>query len=348
MPDQFISAQKAGAPAGDRCILLFGLPRSGTTWLGKLFDSHPDTLYRHEPDTAARLQITHDPGAPESGRHVEEIRAFAAQLPAINALRVAGKRPLFAKSYLSAPRRYAMTAAIELARVGSRISPEFPVLIGPSRRKSLHPVVVWKSIQSLSRIGLVLDALPAARGIHILRHPCGYVASVRRGLASKRFSHNSADDEVYGLVRQIKDTAFGRRYGFGDDFQSYLYALTPEERIAWRWVLVNDKARHEAGDNARYMAVRYEDICADPLYGVRRMFDFAGLAMNEQTRAFATASTGETRAGYYSVFKNPEAAAWRWREELDDEVVARVMAIVARSDTGVFYSADAIETAPVA
>lgn len=30
------------------CILLFGLPRSGTTWLGKLFDSHPDTLYRHE------------------------------------------------------------------------------------------------------------------------------------------------------------------------------------------------------------------------------------------------------------------------------------------------------------
>ena len=32
-------------------ILLLGSPRSGTTWLGKLFDSHPNTLYLHEPDS---------------------------------------------------------------------------------------------------------------------------------------------------------------------------------------------------------------------------------------------------------------------------------------------------------
>ena len=34
-------------------ILLFGMPRSGTTWLGKIFDSHPQVLYRHEPDYLA-------------------------------------------------------------------------------------------------------------------------------------------------------------------------------------------------------------------------------------------------------------------------------------------------------
>src|SRR6185312_4530492 len=39
------------------CILIFGLPRSGTTWIGKLFDSHPDTLYRHEPDSVRRLSM---------------------------------------------------------------------------------------------------------------------------------------------------------------------------------------------------------------------------------------------------------------------------------------------------
>ena len=32
-------------------IFIFGVPRSGTTWLAKIFDSHPATLLRHEPDT---------------------------------------------------------------------------------------------------------------------------------------------------------------------------------------------------------------------------------------------------------------------------------------------------------
>lgn len=36
-------------------ILLCGIPRSGTTWIGKIFDSHPDTLYRHEPDSGKVL-----------------------------------------------------------------------------------------------------------------------------------------------------------------------------------------------------------------------------------------------------------------------------------------------------
>ena len=37
-------------------ILLFGMPRSGTTWIGKIFDSHIETLYRHEPDTWKKIK----------------------------------------------------------------------------------------------------------------------------------------------------------------------------------------------------------------------------------------------------------------------------------------------------
>ena len=35
--------------------LLFGMPRPGTPWLGKVFDSQPATLYRHEPDSGGAL-----------------------------------------------------------------------------------------------------------------------------------------------------------------------------------------------------------------------------------------------------------------------------------------------------
>jgi hypothetical protein len=38
-------------------LLLFGMPRSGTTWLAKIIDSHPDIIYRHEPDSREKIDI---------------------------------------------------------------------------------------------------------------------------------------------------------------------------------------------------------------------------------------------------------------------------------------------------
>src|SRR4051794_31786731 len=72
-------------------ILVLGFPRSGTTWLAKIFDSHPDVLYRHEPD---ELTMT-DPGLTPAA----QIRAWLLQ----RGLRAAGKRPSFPKSWRLAP-----------------------------------------------------------------------------------------------------------------------------------------------------------------------------------------------------------------------------------------------------
>ena len=52
-----MSAEALAAP-----ILILGAPRSGTTWLAKIIDSHPDVLYRHEPDKLAA-----EPVAPHRG-----------------------------------------------------------------------------------------------------------------------------------------------------------------------------------------------------------------------------------------------------------------------------------------
>lgn len=327
----------ANANAADDCILLFGMPRSGTTWLGKLFDSHPHVLYRHEPDTWREMRTGPDPASADAMRYAQQLQQFVRSLPQINALRVAGKRPIFAKAYMSRSHYRIVQASTEIARLGSRVFPRFPVIFHAGGENDPDRRVVWKSIQSLARLGSMLDALAQARGIHILRHPCGYVHSIRRGLTNGEFSRGGADRNVYGVVGRAVGTPLGDELGFDGSFEQYLRSLTPEERIAWEWVVVNEKAARDCADNARYLCVRYEDICAEPLAGVDRMFGFAGLDMNTQTRAFIAASTETTRDSYYSVFKNPQAAAWRWQNELEPKIIERVEAIAARSDIGAGY-----------
>src|SRR6185312_10315120 len=147
----------------NRCILVFGMPRSGTTWIGKLFDSHPDTLYRHE------------------------LEQFVACLPEWRSPKVVGKQPLFPKNYQSIAALCAYRLSVTAAKAASRARKDFPCLYRPTAARSERARLVWKSIESSGRLGACVEALPQARAIHLMRHPCGYVASVLRGAASKRF-----------------------------------------------------------------------------------------------------------------------------------------------------------------
>src|SRR5690348_17293271 len=71
-------------------ILVLGAPRSGTTWLAKIIDSHPDVLYRHEPDeTLPGPEIL-----PE-----QELPALLGRWAADRGPRTVTKRPFFPKSF---------------------------------------------------------------------------------------------------------------------------------------------------------------------------------------------------------------------------------------------------------
>lgn len=327
----------------DQPILIFGMPRSGTTWLGKIFDSHPDTLYQHEPDTWHRISIPRYPEAGETDCYTAIIQDFAADLPKLNALRVAGKLPLFPKAYLSYSRMHLMRISVWFAHLGGRLNLELPVFMHSTAEDYVQRRVVWKSIESLGRIGLILNVLPEAKAIHILRHPCGYIASVLRGQRGNRFTDNNSASEDYGIFKVTNNNFLGMQYQLSIE---KLKKLSPEERLAWQWVLLNQKALLESEATDRALCVRYEDICINPLKSTEQMFRFTGLEMTDQTRRFITASTTQADERYYSVYKNPEIAAMRWQEELSSKTIERVMAIVERSPFARYYSADSID-APV-
>ncbi|HEX5352520.1 MAG TPA: sulfotransferase [Rhodanobacteraceae bacterium] len=325
------------------CILVFGMPRSGTTWIGKLFDSHPDTLYRHEPDSVMRLSLPLYPEVEDAPRHREELEQFVASMPRLRSPEVVGKQPLFPKSYQSAAGLAVYRASVVAAKAASRIRRHFPCLYRPAAMTGDRARLVWKSIESPGRLGVCIKALPSARAIHLMRHPCGYVASVLRGEALHRFSDRNPSADQLWVLKLLLATASGKRRGLNlDDIKR----LSPEEHLAWRWVLTQEKILTDVTGNERVLTVRYEDVCADPIEMTRRMVEFAGLDWQAQTERFVLASTHAGGSDYYSVFKNPRTSAERWRSELDSKVIDRVLKILGTSPLRDFYGEGAT-TPPV-
>ncbi len=308
-------------------IFLFGMPRSGTTWIGKIFDSHPLTLYRHEPDSWSPISaVPLVPRVEDAPLYFSLLRRFVASVAAMNVPKVCAKTPVFKKAYQSTPAFEIQRVGALAAKIGGKVVPGFPV-VGASRRIHGEMRLVWKSIESLARLGVLIETFPAARAIHIIRHPCGYVSSVLRGEQRSHFEDNSGSSEDYGIYHLLLDTDLAKNHSLD---LGYLSSLTAVERLAWRWLLFNEKAIADCAKTDRALVVCYDDLCADPIGITRSMFDFAGLGWAPETQKFLGASTGSDDGAYYGVFKNSRLAASRWERDLSEEDQHRIIAIAEK------------------
>ena len=97
-------------------ILILGSGRSGTTFLAKLFDSHPRVLYRHEPDwLLVGNSIPFQPRLDELERYRDQTSRYLDSLAQIRSPKVSAHLPLFHKQHRSHARqrlqnRFALTA----------------------------------------------------------------------------------------------------------------------------------------------------------------------------------------------------------------------------------------------
>lgn len=315
-------------------VLLFGLPRSGTSWLGKIFDSHPKTLYRHEPDKHVR--IAEVPVVLPVSRPVEQLEGverFLGQVLANRSPEVNGKRPFFAKSYRSGARELLRRGLVAAARVLPRrrsLRVRIPDLIDPG---APAPPVVWKSINSVGRLGVLARALPRSRILLLVRHPCGQIASILRGHAAGKFGH-ALPSEQYRVLEALVSTDQGRAHGLT---LAALRNLKPVERMAWRWVLFLEKALEDVAGLAHCRVIRYEDVCAHPLEQARELLSFAGLDWNPQTEQFLEESTDGDSAEYFGVRRDPRYAMSKWQSELSGEDVRCILDVIRQSPAGRLY-----------
>lgn len=319
----------------DQLVMVLGAPRSGTSWLGKIFDSHPDVLYRHEPDLALwERRLPFFIPERETETFVEIAAEYVTRLMHTPTLKASGQLPTFPKNYYGFGMQPLRTGIINVLRwveaaSGSRRLRSFPVpdLVNLDSYAPLR--IVMKSVSASGRACVFLKALPGMRLVFLLRHPCGQIASTLRGLTQGKF-----DTGVF--VRDVLGTRSARRYGLTED---RLNAASYPEQLAWHWVAMNELVLEAMSghENARF--VLYEELCADPVPQARKLFSFTGLDWNRQTEDFIRRSTnyGGTER-YFSVFRNAVASANKWRAELDQEDQEVIMSVVARTSPGQLWA----------
>ncbi|HFC54001.1 MAG TPA: hypothetical protein ENJ43_06170, partial [Gammaproteobacteria bacterium] len=315
--DNAVSAEPSGTGMSRSrpVILLFGMPRSGTTWIGKIFDSHPATLYRHEPDSYMPFRELPLLISGDGEGYCREITRYVEKLPGCRLPVVTTKLPLFPKGYLSRGGYLMYRTSVYLSIAARRLLPGLGLpTFNPLGRSSGDDIrVVWKSIESLGRMGAICRCLANCRAIHIVRHPCGYVSSIIKGESQEKFFNQIKASEGYRVFAKLLATEAGRHYGIT---MEQLKAMEPLERLAWRWVLFNEHALRETAANPDCMTLRYEDLCLDPERVGRQMLEFTGLEWHRQTARFLHSSTSAEDGSYYGVTRDPLRAAFGWRERL--------------------------------
>lgn len=127
-----------------RLVSLHGAPRSGTSWLGKVFDSHPDVAYRYQPLFSYRFK-----GALDIDSSPEAVEDFLQQLYSVTD-----------DEFILQQRQIARG-------------------VHPSAFKKAHSpsVMVMKEVRYHYVIQMLLRVVPNVKVVGIVRHPCGVINS---------------------------------------------------------------------------------------------------------------------------------------------------------------------------
>lgn len=314
----------------DKAIFIFGAPRSGTSWLAKIFDAHPDVLYRHEPDISIRgSNLPFFCIDNEIPSYTEATAVWLNALAENKRLKSAGSWPVFTKSFHSRIQNASRLALIMGLKLLERVPcigraaansvdvPDFLDLDADRCRR-----IVIKSVSGMGRIGLVAAAAPDSQIIVTVRHPCGQVASMIRGIRAGMFED---DFPVTGL----SGTPVAARFGLTAD---KLAAETLVGKLAWSWVIHNEIAA-EAAEKAHHgHVVRYFDLARQPEMTSRMLFELCGLDWRSQIAQFLSTSTHATgRERYYQLVRDPIQAATRWTQELPQDDIANILRIADNS-----------------
>jgi len=287
-----------------RPILVTGINRSGTTWVGQTLARAPDVALIYEPFSPNHRRGVFRQATPEwftyvrgdpSGRLASDLRrtlafrySYAAELPRIRSPRDAARM---------------VRDAARFARWRRK------------RRRPLvkDPIAVLAAPWLARELGMQV--------VVTIRHPAAYASSMRRLGWTHDFSGflrqpGLVDELVPGLRGDIEEMA--RRPG----------DILDQATLLWNVIhTVVDAYRREHPD---WTFVRHEDLSAAPAAGFRDLCSRLGVEFTAGVERYVAETTGsgnpaEAGAGVvHQLRRDSGAAARAWHERLTPDEVARI------------------------
>ncbi|XP_063791821.1 carbohydrate sulfotransferase 6-like [Pseudophryne corroboree] len=299
-------------------VLVVSSWRSGSSFLGQIFNHHNDVFYLFEPGHPTWMkfqqesaELLHYPVRdllrslftcdvsplqhylPNGGKRVSEFRFFAESRALCTPPACSAFIPSEGYDRLSCFQRCRNTSFDKMAEICRTYS---------------HVVMKTVRILDLSvLLPLFRDPALDLRILHLVRDP--------RAVALSRKSFSLRIEDKIVLKNEINLTI------------TNITTSKVMEKICKSQVAINKLARTSQTLRGRYMAIRHEDLTSKPVQSLEQIYKFSGLPLTKELKEWIYNVTHEEikdKNGFMTFSKMSSKVNQRWRTALDFGLVQQI------------------------
>lgn len=308
-------------------VLIAGIPRSGTSWIGRTLGKAEDTLYLHEPDSEsvhpfavrAKQELGRYPAlaGADRARDYELLWRSAFGLESHNASSVGRfvrkARARFVMRLLKA------TPKDELDRVIASAGTYRPfnitvaaALAVPRRPQRAFDNIVVKSVHSPLALDWIVERCHP-RVLVVFRHPLNTIAS---------WLALSLPDQDRGLDRNPIVVERVLEWGVSLPDERW----SPLARAAWHYGVLTCALQASADRHPDWVVVSHDHLCTNPAVFFPQVA--AGLELPWGTDAENFLNESNRPGERYKTYRVASELPERWRERLSDAQVEEIRRVL--------------------
>jgi hypothetical protein len=308
-------------------VLILGKGRSGTTWLAQILNSYEHCSYKHEPFLPKKRTSynqwleTIETENPDTLHQQLDVLCrgcnWEVDMP-----------PFPPKSF----RRQNTSVLHGLYGLGKRVNAlKFMYeWYGKSPLTPEHSVLIKDVNFATAKLSSLCNAIDP-HVLLVVRNPFGNIASYLKGIELNLMGSRKPNN--FENTRQFLDSPEGEPFA---QYRDRLDSMSLTQFEALRWRIEVEPVVEFAKTSNRSFVVVYEDLCADPHGKAAEIFDFIGWQLEQPIhdfidRSISSGQPTDPKKAYYSVYRDPQQNALKWKTQLTREQIADIASVICDS-----------------